>query len=303
MSISAIGNLPMTAMLASTAPVSNTSAVAPQEAIASEPAQPSDSLAAAAPEQSETPSLGQLRQLMHTEAAVEAEPQAEVATEVETSSVAGTPDFHSMSDSEIAAYCTDIARSDASVAERTELITAALSVGVEQMDNEQLASEGVDASWTKATPEQLQLYVQETLEHADSVRGIGELRGMDFSDHDLEVGTGKFEPKIAQFLALPGREDSVKWAIKAHNASPHHDIWNNPNSSKEELAESASDIVNAWRMNRRVYDKPSWSWERIADVANYQVENNQMNRAQYEAILEAIPYQMEYEANNGGVPA
>ena len=193
---------------------------------------------------------------------------------------------------DIAAFCNAIAKSDASVAERTELITQALTIGIEKADTPH-------TEWTRATPQQLKLYVQETLEHVDAVRQIGQLRGLDFDSHDLEPKTGKFEPRIAQYLALPGREDSVKWSISEHNASPHHATWKNPNASVEDLSESASDIVNAWRMNRRVYSKPSWSWERIADVIDAQFQNNELSAVQREALLQAIPFQMEWESKFG----
>lgn len=193
---------------------------------------------------------------------------------------------------DIAAFCNVIAKSGASLTERTELITQALTVGIHKADTPH-------TEWTKATPEQLKLYVQETLEHVDAMRQIGQLRGLDFDDHDLEPKSGKFEPRIAQYLALPGREDSVKWSIAQHNASPHHATWKNPNASVDDLAESASDIVNAWRMNRRVYHKPSWSWERIADVIDAQFQNNELSAVQREALLQAIPVQMEWEAKFG----
>lgn len=221
----------------------------------------------------------------------------EKAPEVSTSSASGVMAVPAKgaSESEIAAYCNSVAKSDAPLSERTSLIIAALSQGID-------ATKSPQPEWEKATADQVALYVQETLEHVDSVRGVGQLRGLDFNEHDLEVGTGKFEPSIAQFLAKPGRSEDVKWAIQKHNSSPHHATWNDKNSTTEELAESASDIVNAWRMNRRVYDKPSWSWERIASVIESQFQYNDLTVNQRDALLEAIPYQMEYE-NQHGLPA
>ena len=193
-------------------------------------------------------------------------------------------------DAQTAAYCNGIALSDRPFEERAELITTALSKAVAK------TTDTPNPEWVKASPQQLRLYVEETLDHTDGVRAIGQLRGEDFTTHDLEPKTGKFEPRIAQYLALPGREDSVKWAIKEHNASPHHDLWHNPSASKEELAESATDIVNAWRMERRVYQKPPWGWDRIASVINEQFQSNEISVAQRDALYEAIPYQQEYEA-------
>lgn len=217
-------------------------------------------------------------------------PQASQATPEIATSALSAPTETPQEPENIAQVCNDMARSDAPIEERVEFITAKLAEGVQQ-------AESPDPSWEKATPEQLRLYVHETLEHIDSLRAIGDLRGMDFSNHDLEAGNGKFEPRVAQFLALPGRSDSVKWSIAEHNQVGHHDTWKDPQATREELAESASDIVNAWRMQRRVYDKPSWSWERITSVIEDQFQNNQINTAQRDALYEAIPYQMEYEAS------
>lgn len=193
-----------------------------------------------------------------------------------------------MSDDEVAAACNKIAVSGAPIEERTESIMELLAPAVER-------TESPDPTWEKATPAQLKLFVAETLEHIDGLRAIGDLRGLDFSHHDMEEGCGKFHPQVAQFLALPGRNDAVKWGIAKHNAANHHDVWKNPNASKEELAESASDIINAWRMERPVYAKPSWSWEKISDVINSQFEDNMLSSVQRDALYEAIPYQMAYE--------
>lgn len=193
-----------------------------------------------------------------------------------------------MSDDEVAAACNKIAVSGAPIEERTESIMELLAPAVER-------TESPDPTWEKATPAQLKLFVAETLEHIDGLRAIGDLRGLDFSHHDMEEGCGKFHPQVAQFLALPGRNDAVKWGIAKHNGANHHDVWKNPNASKDQLAESASDIINAWRMERPVYSKPSWSWEKISDVINSQFEDNMISSVQRDALYEAIPYQMEYE--------
>lgn len=210
--------------------------------------------------------------------------------DVQQSAAAGeAKDATPMTNKEIANYCNGIAASDLPIEERRDLITEKLAEGVAR-------AESPDPTWEKATPQQLSLYVHETLEHIDALREIGSLRGMNFEHHDTEEGCGKFEPEVAQFLALPGRTDSVKWAIAEHNNAGHHDIWKNPNASKEDLAESASDIVNAWRMERRVYSKAPWSWERVEGFINEQFNSNELSAAQRDALYEAIPFQMEYEA-------
>lgn len=189
-------------------------------------------------------------------------------------------------------WCGEVARAALSLPERTSRITRVLSKAVAK-------AHSPSPDWAKANPQQVERYVQETLEHADAMHRIGILRGQDWSQHDLEGDTSKFQPEIAQFLALPGRNEAVEWAIGRHNAADHHAVWANPDSTVEELAESASDIVNAWRMNRRVYDKPSWSWERITRFIEVGFQNNDLSANQRDALLAAIPYQMEEEGRNG----
>ena len=206
---------------------------------------------------------------------------------------AGIPLPTDYSDSgQVAAFCNNVATSSLSLDDRRAIITDVLCQGVHNATSP-------DPTWEKATDEQIGLFVHETLEHMDALREIGEMRGMDFSEHDMEPKCGKFEPRIAQFLALPGRNDAVKWAIKEHNSAPHHSKWADKNCTKEELAESASDIVNAWRMNRRVYDKPAFGWDRIATMINEDFKYNNITVEQRDALLEAIPFQMEYEARHG----
>lgn len=218
-------------------------------------------------------------------------PQTESAGMQESAAVSQIADEQRvLSDDEVAAVCNGIAISGASREERTESIMELLAPAVER-------TESPDPTWVKATPEQLKLFVGETLEHIDGLRAIGDLRGMDFSHHDMEDGCGKFHPQVAQFLALPGRNDAVKWAIAKHNAAEHHDVWKDPNATKEQLAESASDIINAWRMERPVYSKPSWSWDKITDVINSQFADNMIGVEQRDALYEAIPFQMEYESS------
>lgn len=226
--------------------------------------------------------------MLNRSAVAEPEPELQAAS---LSAAAVAPGANATS-SEIAAFCNEVAKSDMSLEERTDVITDALAEGVEKADTP-------DETWTKATKEQLGLFVMETLEHVDSVRAIGELRGLDFDNHDLEPGTGKFNPEIAQYLALPGRDDSVQWAINTHNGSAHHATWHDSSASVDELAESATDIVNAWRMNRRVYNKPPWSWERITGFIETQFQYNELSVNQRDALLQAIPYQMDYEHSQG----
>lgn len=210
-----------------------------------------------------------------------------------TSGPAGIPLPADYSDSEqVAVFCNNVATSNLTLDDRRAIITDALCLGVHKASSP-------DPTWEKATDEQIGLFVHETLEHMDALREIGEMRGMDFGKHDMEPKCGKFEPRIAQFLALPGRNDAVKWAIKEHNAAPHHAKWGDKNCTKEELAESASDIVNAWRMNRRVYDKPAFGWDRIATMINEDFKYNNITVEQRDALLEAIPFQMEYESRHG----
>lgn len=294
MSISAIGGN----MSLNTINVSMSSApVQSKPAVQTEEAMPviGDSIETSCQVDTETMDISSLMQAVSAEQTESVELQAapEQTESAESSATQGLqkPGPEATTD-EISAYCVAVAKGDGTVAERTELISEALTQGLSKADTP-------NTEWTQANPEQIKLYVQETLEHVDAVRQIGELRGLDFGDHDLEPGTGKFEPRIAQYLALPGREDSVKWSIAQHNSSPHHADWKDPNASKEELAESASDIVNAWRMNRRVYDKPSWSWERIADVINADYATNAINENQRDALLEAIPFQMQWEEQFG----
>lgn len=299
MSISSLGSMPLNTINFSVfnTPVQQTPSKSPETL-----AFTSDGFGTSLTEESAAPDRSQMMKAMQSlsapaEAAAppqEAAPSAQAADSADKTAQAAPlempgPDATA---EDIAVFCNAIAKSNGSVAERTEIITQALTVGINKADTPH-------TEWTKATPEQLKLYVQETLEHVDAMRQIGQLRGLDFDDHDLEPKTGKFEPRIAQYLALPGREDSVKWSISEHNASPHHATWKNPNASVEDLAESASDMVNAWRMNRRVYNKPSWSWERITDFIDAQFQNNEISSTQREALLQAIPVQMDWEAQYG----
>ncbi len=196
---------------------------------------------------------------------------------------------------EVAEWCGQVAHSALSAADRAALISPVLADAVQR-------AESPSSDWVKATPKQISLYVQETIEHADAVQRVGALRGQDWSRHDLEGQTSKFQPEIAQFLALPGRDESVKWAIGRHNSAEHHARWKDPQARPEDLDESASDIVNAWRMNRRVYDSPSWSWERILRFIEVGFQNNEMSATQRDALLAAVPFQMEEERQNG-IPA
>ena len=218
------------------------------------------------------------------------------ASQPEVSLPAGStvpPDLAPDADSRaVAGWCYAVAKADLPVKERTLLIAPVLSAAVAR-------AESPSPEWVKATPQQVTLFVQETLEHTDAVQRIGGLRGQDWSRHDFEDGVSKFRPEIAQFLAKPGRDESVQWAIGQHNGAGHHNLWANPKATTEELSESASDIVNAWRMNRRVYDKPSWSWERITRFIEVGFQNNEMTVSQRDALLTAIPYQMEEESRHG----
>jgi len=193
---------------------------------------------------------------------------------------------------QVGEWCGEVARAALSVPERTSRITPVLSKAVAK-------AQSPSPAWVKANPQQVERYVQETLEHADAMHRVGLLRGQDWSQHDLEGATSKFHPEIAQFLALPGRNEAVEWAIARHNAADHHAVWSDPGSTVEDLAESASDIVNAWRMNRRVYDKPSWSWERITRFIEVSFQNNDLSAHQRDALLAAIPHQMEEESRHG----
>lgn len=220
-----------------------------------------------------------------------ATPEAEVAFVAPSATLAPEPGPEASS-SEVASWCYQVAKSSRPLAERTALIAPVLSKAVER-------AESPNSGWTKATPRQVALFVQETLEHTDALQRVGRLRGQDWSHHDFEGPTSKFNPEITQFLALPGRDESVKWAIARHNGSDHHAVWANPQARTEDLAESASDIVNAWRMNRRVYEKPSWSWERITGFIETQFQYNELSAPQRDALLAAIPHQMEEERRNG----
>lgn len=193
---------------------------------------------------------------------------------------------------QVGEWCGEVARAALSVPERTSRITPVLAKAVAK-------AQSPSPAWVKANPQQVERYVQETLEHADAMHRVGLLRGQDWSQHDLEGATSKFHPEIAQFLALPGRNEAVEWAIARHNAADHHAVWSDPGSTVEDLAESASDIVNAWRMNRRVYDKPSWSWERITRFIEVSFQNNDLSAHQRDALLAAIPHQMEEESRHG----
>ncbi len=300
MSISSIGSIPMTNVSYASAPV----AAKPAAVAESSFSFGSDGMGMTVANESQAPSRAAMMQAMQSDvptADMPVQPQAEESATPTQAQGLQKFDPSSISDSDyesaVAHYCSDVARMDLPIEERTEFISDALTQCIET--NHCITP---NEEWTKATPEQIKLFVQETLEHTDAMRAIGTLRGMDYHDHDLEPHTGKFEPRIAQYMALPGREDSVKWAIKEHNASPHHAIWCDPNAKTEDLAESASDIVNAWRMNRRVYQKPSWSWDRIADFIQDKFNSNEMSVNQRDALLEAIPFQMEYE-NKFGLPA
>lgn len=188
----------------------------------------------------------------------------------------------------VAGQCVEIALGSLSLDERTARITDILVPAIE-------AAPSPDPAWTKATPQEVRLYVQETLEHTDGVRAVGRLRGEDFTGHDLEGDTSKFNPDIAQFLARPGRDDSVKWAMARHNDAPHHRAWNDPTSQPADLRESASDVIGAWRMERRVYDKPSWSWQRIEATIAADHDDGRLTTAQRDALLQAIPFQRAAE--------
>jgi hypothetical protein len=192
----------------------------------------------------------------------------------------------------VAEQCHAIAKSGLPLAERASRIAEILIPGVE-------AAAVPDPTYTKATPEQVRLFVTETLEHTDAMQGVGELRGMNFGIHDFEGDTSKFNPEIAQFLAKPGRDASVQWAIKEHNFADHHAFWADPKKTAEELKESASDIVNAWRMPRRVYQKESWSWERVAKTIDVDEQYGKLSAAQAQSLREAVPYQAEYERQHG----
>ena len=193
---------------------------------------------------------------------------------------------------EIARQCHALVAAAGSNEEKADAITALLMPGIDQ-------AAVPDPSWVKATPEQVRLFVLETLEHTEGIRRIGTMRGHDWTEHDFEGDTSKLNPEITQFLAKPGRDASVQWAITQHNGAPHHDLWSNPHSSASDLAESATDIVNAWRMSRRVYDKPSWSWTRIEAVISADHADGRLSNAQRDALLEAIPFQQEYESRYG----
>lgn len=190
---------------------------------------------------------------------------------------------------QVADRCHAVVFGPGTLEEKTDAISGMLNEAIPSMPSP-------DPSWTKATPEQVRLFVMETLEHTAGIRRAGELRGLDFSQHDFEGDESKFNPEITQFLAKPGRDESVTWAIKTHNASPHHDLWNNPASKADDLKESATDIINAWRMTRRVYDKPAWSYEKIDAVIHADFSDGRLTEAQRDALLEAVPFQQQLEA-------
>jgi hypothetical protein len=197
---------------------------------------------------------------------------------------------------EVADFAFQVARSGLPLEERARIIGDALVEAIPR-------AESPDPTWPKATPEQVRLFVYETLQHIDALVAIGKLRGEDWSTHDLDGATSKFNPEIAQFMARPGRDESVLWAIRRHNATPHHAFWNDPTRTATELKESASDIINAWRMERRAYGKPSWSWEKIERTIEVEGELGELSEAQVRALREAIPHQKEYERLHHGRPA
>ncbi|NDD30612.1 MAG: hypothetical protein EB084_20320, partial [Proteobacteria bacterium] len=196
---------------------------------------------------------------------------------------------------EVAEQCHAVVFGKGTLEEKTDAIAGLL--------NDALPSTpSPEPSWTKATPEQIRLFVMETLEHTAGIRRLGDLRGLDFSTHDFDGDTSKFNPEITQFLAKPGRDESVKWAIHEHNATDHHALWNDPSTAAADLKESASDVINAWRMTRRVYDKPGWSWEKIEAVIEADHDDGKLTSAQREALIDAIPFQKQLEAE-GAPPA
>ena len=192
----------------------------------------------------------------------------------------------------IADHCKAVALDGRSIDARTNDIFGVLMPAVTQ-------ARSPNPAWQKATPQELKLFIKETLEHTDAIRRIGALRGQDYSEHDFEGDTSKFNPEIAQFLARAGRDDSVKWAISEHNSAPHHAIWAEPKASPHDLMESATDIVNAWRMPRQVYDKPSWSWEKIGLSIQAGFEDGRLTGAQRDALVAAVPAQRRDEELHG----
>ena len=192
----------------------------------------------------------------------------------------------------VADRCREIAFSGRPLQDRAKEIGDIL---VEAVDG----ANSPNPAWEIATSEQVRLFVLETLEHTDAIRRLGELRGLDFHEHDFEGDTSKFNPEITRFLARPGRDDSVKWVINEHNAAPHHHLWKDPNANADDLREGATDIVNAWRMNRRVYEKPAWSWEKINRVIEVDFEDGKLTAPQRDALIAAIPFQMQDEATHG----
>lgn len=190
---------------------------------------------------------------------------------------------------QVAAQCHAIAFGSGTLEDKTDAIAGLITDALP-------STASPDPTWEQATPQQVRLFVMETLEHTAGIRRAGELRGLDFSQHDFEGDTSKFNPEITQFLAKPGRDASVQWAIKEHNAAPHHALWNDPSSTADDLRESGTDIVNAWRMTRRVYDKPAWSYEKIQAVIEADASDGKLTPAQRDALLAAIPFQQQVEA-------
>ncbi|MBM3461141.1 MAG: hypothetical protein FJX76_03470 [Armatimonadetes bacterium] len=135
----------------------------------------------------------------------------------------------------VADRCREIAFSGRPLQDRAKEIGDIL---VEAVDG----ANSPNPAWEIATSEQVRLFVLETLEHTDAIRRLGELRGLDFHEHDFEGDTSKFNPEITRFLARPGRDDSVKWVINEHNAAPHHHLWKDPNANADDLREGATDV-------------------------------------------------------------
>lgn len=193
-----------------------------------------------------------------------------------------------LSSCQIAHMCACLANSGLPLDDRSRAISDLLLEGIRQGNRPNLA-------WQPASDDQVKLYVRETLEHHDAMRQLGVLRGEDWSGHDLDGHGNKFNPDVAQYLAKPGRDDSTVWAIERHNSASHHRNWKDAGAGPQELKESASDIVHAWRMPRMVYDKPSWSWEKIEKVIETESLYGKLSPAQKEALIEAIPFQKDYE--------
>lgn len=221
-------------------------------------------------------------------AATEQSPTSLAILDAETVAARPSTD-RSEASRQIAHRCHAVVFGPGTLNEKADAVSRLLNEAIPSMPSP-------DPSWTKAPPEQVRLFVLETLEHTADIRRLGELRGLDFSQHDFEGDQSKFNPEITQFLAKPGRDESVTWAIKAHNGSPHHDLWSKPSSKAQDLRESATDIINAWRTNRRVYDKPAWSYEKIHAVINADFCDGRLNVAQRDALFEALPFQRQLEA-------